>query len=401
MEVFTGEGYLPENKRPWLSPWRVVTIGSLKTIVESTLGTDLAPRAEATDMSFIKPGKASWSWINSKDGFIVYDEQKRYIDFASSMNWQYCLIDVNWDTKIGYEKIAELSTYAKQKNIGLILWYNSAGDWNTVTYHPKDKLLTKESREKEFSLLQSMGIKGVKIDFFGGDGRSMIQYYIDILNDAAKYNLLVNFHGATLPRGWQRTYPHLVTAEAIYGMEMVTFNQAAADKQANHCALLPFTRNAFDPMDFTPMNLTGLTSTNCIRKTTPAFELALSVLFLSGIQHYAQSPEGMAKVPDDVKSFLKTLPDYWDDVKFLDGYPGKYVVIARQSGKRWYIAGINGDLNEKKVNIDFSSFKKSKATLLTDGMNGELFSKIVLNATKQTKYDITMFGNGGFVMVLD
>jgi len=400
-EVFTGGGYLPVSNKPWFTPWRIVTMGSLATIVESTLGTDLAPKAIDIDQSFVKPGKASWSWINSKDDLIVYDEQIKYIDFAASMNWQYCLVDANWDTQIGYEKIAELVTYAKQKNVGLLLWYNSAGDWNTISYHPKDVLLTKEGREKEFRRLQAMGIKGVKIDFFGGDGQSMIQYYIDILNDAAKYQLLVNFHGATLPRGWQRTYPHLVTTEAIYGMEMVTFDQNAADKQANHCAMLPFTRNAFDPMDFTPMNLTGLTYSNCTRKTTPAFELALSVLFLSGIQHYAQSPEGMAKVPDDVKLFLKTLPDYWDDVKFLEGYPGKYVVIARRSGQRWYIAGINGENNEKKVSLDFAPLKKSKATLFSDGANGELFSKTVMNTTKQKKCDLTLNGNGGFVIVLE
>lgn len=400
-EVFTGGGYLPVSNKPWLTPWRIVTMGSLATIVESTLGTDLAPKAIDIDQSFVKPGKASWSWINSKDDMIVYDEQIKYIDFAASMNWQYCLIDAAWDTKIGYEKVAELATYAKQKNVGLILWYNSAGDWNTIKYTPKDKLLTKEGREKEFIRLQAMGIKGVKIDFFGGDGQSMIQYYIDILNDAAKYQLLVNFHGATLPRGWQRTYPHLVTTEAIYGMEMVTFDQNAADQQANHCAMLPFTRNAFDPMDFTPMNLTGLTYSNCTRKTTPAFELALSVLFLSGIQHYAQSPEGMDKVPDDVKNFLKALPDYWDDVKFLDGYPGKYVVIVRRSGDKWYISGINGDTTEKKVNLDLAAFKKNKATVFTEGTNGELFSKIVLNTTKQKKCDLTLNGNGGFVIVFE
>jgi len=400
-EVFTGGGYLPQNNKPWFTPWRVITIGGLKTIAESTLGTDLAPKAISIDQSFITPGKASWSWINSKDDNIIFSEQKKYIDYAAGMHWQYCLVDAAWDVKIGYDSIKILSDYAAKKNVGLLLWYNSAGDWNTVTYTPKDKLLTKEGREKEFGRLQAMGIKGVKIDFFGGDGQSMIQYYIDILNDAAKYKLLVNFHGATLPRGWERTYPHLMTTEAIYGMEMVTFVQEAANQQANHCAMLPFTRNAFDPMDFTPMNLTGLTSSNCTRKTTPAFELALSVLFLSGIQHYAQSPEGMEKVPDDVKYFLKTLPDYWDDVKFLEGYPGKYAVIARRSGNRWYIAGINGDINEKKISLDLTSFKKSKATLFTDGAGSELFSKAILNAARQKKCAVTLNANSGFVMVLE
>jgi hypothetical protein len=400
-EVFTGGGYLPQNNKPWLTPWRIITIGSLKTIAESTLGTDLAPKANNIDQSFIKPGKASWSWINSKDDNITFREQKKYIDYAADMHWQYCLVDADWDKKIGYDSIKILSDYAAKKNVGLLLWYNSAGDWNTVTYTPKDKLLTKEGREKEFSRLQAMGIKGVKIDFFGGDGQSMIQYYIDILNDAEKYKLLVNFHGATLPRGWQKTYPHLMTTEAIYGMEMVTFDQNAADQEANHCAMLPFTRNAFDPMDFTPMNLTGLTSSNCVRKTTPAFELALSVLFLSGIQHYAQAPEGMVNVTDDVKDFLRTIPDNWDDVMFLDGYPGQYVVIARRSGDRWYIAGINGSKAEKKINLDFTLFKKSKATLFRDGAGGQLFSKSILNATNQKKCDITLNADSGFVMVLE
>jgi alpha-glucosidase len=399
-EVFTGGGYLPQASQPWATPWRIITIGSLKTIVESTLGTNLAPATRLKETDFVKPGKASWSWINSKDDNITFAEQKKYIDYAANMHWQYCLVDADWDTKIGYDSIRLLSDYAAKRNVGLLLWYNSAGSWNTVAYHPKDVLLTNAGRVKEFSRLQAMGIKGVKIDFFGGDGQSMIQYYIDILEDAAKYKLLVNFHGATLPRGWHKTYPHLMTAEAIYGMEMVTFDQTAADKQANHCSMLPFTRNAFDPMDFTPMNLTGLTYSNCVRKTTPAFELALSVLFLSGIQHFAQAPEGMALVPENVKAFLRTIPNYWDDVKFIGGYPGEYVAIARRSGQRWYIAGINGNTTDKTLSIDLAAFKKSKATVFNDGTNSQLFSNTVLNTNRQGKINIAMKGNGGFVIVL-
>jgi alpha-glucosidase len=400
-EVYTGGGYLPVNHQPWYTPWRIVTIGSLKTIIESTLGTDLAPSNVLKDVSFVKPGKASWSWINSKDDNITSKEQKKYIDYAVDMHWQYCLIDADWDTKIGYDSIKILSEYASKKNVGLLLWYNSAGDWNTVEYHPKNLLLTHEGRVKEFTRIKAMDIKGIKVDFFGGDGQSMIKYYLDILKDAAEYKLLVNFHGATLPRGWQRTYPNLLTTEAVAGMEMVTFSQYHADVQANHCAMLPFTRNAFDPMDFTPMNLRKLTYSACTRKTTASFELALSVLFLSGIQHYAECPEGMATVPTDVKYFLRTLPDYWDDVMFLDGYPGKYVVIARRSGDRWYIAGVNGETVEQKVAIDFTSFRKHKATLFNEGSNGELFSKTALDVSKQIKHDITLKGNGGFVVVLE
>ncbi|MFY7840533.1 MAG: glycoside hydrolase family 97 catalytic domain-containing protein [Lacibacter sp.] len=397
-EIITGNGLLPTFQSTYVSPWRIITIGSLATIIESTAGTDLAKPSTVKNTAFVLPGKSSWSWINSKDNFIVYDEQKKYVDFASAMNWQYCLIDVNWDTKIGYDKMKELADYAKTKNVSLLLWYNSAGDWNTVKYTPRNLLLTGESRAKEFQRLKEMGIKGVKIDFFAGDGQSVIAYYIDILKDAAKYELLVNFHGATLPRGWSRTYPHLMTTEAVRGFEMVTFEQPDADKEATHCAMLPFTRNAFDPMDFTPMNLYKIQS-RVQRKTTAAFELATSVLFLSGIQHYAESPEGMQHVPQNIQDFLRKLPNSWDEVKFIDGFPGKYVVIARRSQNKWYIAGINGDAAAKTIQLDLSSFKKKVAKLITDVEGEKLFEEKQVNARKTQT--ITMPAAGGFVVVLE
>jgi alpha-glucosidase len=397
-EIITGKGLLPTFQSNYTSPWRIVTIGSLATIIESTAGTDLANPSVIKNTSFIKPGKASWSWINSKDDFIVYDEQKKYIDFAAKMNWQYCLIDADWDRKIGYEKVKELAAYAKTKNVGLLLWYNSAGDWNTVKYTPKNLLLTAESRAKEFQRLKDIDIKGVKIDFFAGDGQSVMEYYIDILKDAAKYELLVNFHGATLPRGWARTYPHLMTTEAVRGFEMVTFGQGDADKEATHCAMLPFTRNAFDPMDFTPMNLYKI-QTNVQRKTTSAFELATSVLFLSGIQHFAESPEGMQHVPANIQQFLKDLPTTWDDVKFVEGFPGKYVVIARRYQNKWYIAGINAQQAAQTVELNLSLFKKQKASLITEGDTPLSFIEKKLSGKGKQK--ISMQASGGFVMVLE
>lgn len=397
-EVFTGGGHLPHAKGPLYSPWRIIAVGDLKAIAESTLGTDLAEPAIKMDYSFIKPGQSSWSWIMSKDDSIVFSEQIRYIDFASKMNWRYCLVDAAWDQKIGYDKVRELSNYADSKNVGLLVWYNSSGDWNTVPYSPKSKLLTHDQRVKEFNRLKEMGIKGVKIDFFGGDGQSMIKYYIDILNDAAQAKLLVNFHGATLPRGWARTYPHLLTMEAIKGFEMVTFNQADADAEANHCAMLPFTRNAFDPMDFTPMNLYRI-PTRVKRKTSSAFELATSVLFLSGIQHFAESPAGMEHVPVYVQDYLKQVPASWDDVKFIDGFPGQYVVIARKAGNKWYIAGINGGKEEKTIQVDLASFNKTSGTLIADGADTLSFSKELIN-TADSK-SIALKPAGGFVLVLE
>lgn len=396
-EIFPGGGLVPKGVLPFSSPWRVITIGNLKTIAESTLGTDLAKPSINIDPSFVKPGKSSWSWIMSKDDSIVYTEQKRYIDFAADMHWQYCLIDVNWDRKIGYDKIKELAHYAASKNVGLLLWYNSAGSWNTVKYTPKDKLLKHEDRVKEFTRLNELGIKGLKIDFFGGDGQSVIKYYIDILNDAAKHKLMVNFHGATLPRGWHRTYPNLLTTEAVRGFEMVTFTQQDADKQPMHCTMLPFTRNVFDPMDFTPMNLYRI-PTSVKRQTTSGFELALSVIFQSGIQHYAESPAGMSQMPDYVRKFLQGVPSIWEDIRFIDGFPGEFVVLARKSGNKWYVAGINGQGKDKTVEVDLSAFGKKSATIISDSSDKSLEEKRLAITKKQS---LTMSANGGFVIVVE
>jgi alpha-glucosidase len=396
-EIYTGRGYLPTGKMPFTSPWRVIALGDLKTIMESTAGTDFSADAAIKNTGFIKPGKASWSWIMSKDNFIVYDEQKKYIDFAAAMHWEYCLIDADWDRKIGYDKVKELTEYAKTKNVGLLLWYNSAGDWNTVKYTPKNLLLTQESRQKEFARIHDMGIKGVKIDFFGGDGQSVMQYYIDILKDAAKYELMVNFHGATLPRGWARTYPHLMTTEAVRGFENVSFQQAEADREAEICATVPFARNLFDPMDYTPTNLYKIND-KINRKTSSAFELALSVVFLSGIQHYAESPDGMAHVPENVQQFLRDVPSKWDDVKFIDGYPGKYLVVARKAGNKWYIAGINSQTEDKAVNFSTLPFGK-KCTLISNG-EGQLDFRTEKVKTSKTQ-KIVMPSQGGFVMVIE
>ncbi|KQM77208.1 alpha-glucosidase [Pedobacter sp. Leaf216] len=396
-EVFTNQNVNPQSALPWYTPWRVIAVGNLKKITESTLGTDLAAPAKADiNPDLFQLGKASWSWIMLKDNSITYDIQKKYIDFAADMRWEYCLIDVDWDTKIGYEKMQQLADYAKSKNVGLLLWYNSAGDWNTVKYTPKNKLTTHENRLKEFALLQKMGIKGIKVDFFGGDGQSMIRYYLEIFDDAAKFGLSVNCHGATLPRGWQRTYPNLVTMESIKGMEFITFDQNNANEEPLHATTIPFTRNIFDPMDFTPMNLSVIPKIK--RKTTHAFELALPVIFQSGVQHLAESPDGMATVPAYVKSYLQNFPSSWDDTKLIDGYPGKFVVMARKAGSKWYIAGINGEGNGKTVQIDLSKFNGKKATMITDGEADFSFSQKEIRSKNQA---FNMKAFGGFVIVVE
>lgn len=391
-EIFPNGALNPESKLPWFTPWRIITIGSLKTITESTLGTDLADPAIPMNTSFIKSGLSSWSWVLLKDDSVNFETTLQFIEYASNMKWPYCLIDADWDTRIGDAKMKELVAHADAKNVKLLVWYNSSGSWNSTEYHPKGKLLTHADRDKEFSKLKEMGIAGIKVDFFGGDGQSMIAYYHAMLKDAAAHQLMINFHGATLPRGWQRTYPNLLTTEAIKGEEYITFTQETADLQPSHCAMLPFARNAFDPMDFTPMVLDSIP--NIKRKTTPAFELALPVLFLSGIQHIAETPVGMAKMPKYVVNYLKEIPTNWDDSKFIDGYPGKYIVMARKKDNIWHIVGINGENKAKEIELDLSFVTNESGYVIIENEKG--FQQFPVSKNKKLK--IAMKPDGGFVM---
>lgn len=391
-EIFPNGALNPESQLPWITPWRIITIGSLNTITESTLGTDLADPAIKMDTSFIKSGLSSWSWVLLKDDSVNYETTHQFIEYASKMNWPYCLIDADWDTKIGDEKMKELVAFAKTKSVKLLVWYNSSGSWNGTEYHPKNKLLTPETRVAEFKRMNDLGVAGIKVDFFGGDGQSMIAYYHDMLKDAADYKLMINLHGATLPRGWQRTYPNLLTTEAVKGYEYITFDQNIANLEPSHCAMLPFARNAFDPMDFTPMALDKIP--NIDRKTTPAFELALPVLFLSGIQHIAEIPEGMAKMPAYVVDYLKDIPTNWDDSKFIAGFPGKYIVMARKSNNIWHIVGINGENTPKEIELDLSFVKNAKGFIILEDESGFKQESI----SKSQKLTVKMKPNGGFVV---
>jgi hypothetical protein len=399
-EGITKGAVFPESKLPLTSPWRIITLGENPgIIVESTLGTDLAKPSVLDDISYVKPGRASWSWVLMKDPSVNYKVQKEFIDYAADMGWEYCLVDADWDTRIGWEKIAELSGYAAKKNVSLLLWYNSAGDWNTVPYHPRDLLLSTDSRCNEFSKLQAIGIKGIKVDFFGGDGQSMMDYYRDILFDANKYQLVVNFHGATYPRGLQRTYPNLVSIEAIRGLEYATFGQETADKVPSKATLLAFTRNAFDPMDFTPVCFNEYDMNK--RVTGNGAELALAVLFLSGVQHYAEIPSGMAKVPDYVKNMMREIPVVWDETKFIDGYPGKYLIIARRSGVNWYVAGVNAEPEVKDIDVKLTFTTSKTGTLITEGDSLRSFSETMINLDSNNAFHVKLLSNGGFVFKIN
>ncbi|MBN1796079.1 MAG: glycoside hydrolase family 97 catalytic domain-containing protein [Sedimentisphaerales bacterium] len=389
----------PSINLPFESPWRIVIIGKqLKTIVESTMATDLAEPSKITDTSFIKPGRAGWSWLRFGDNSAELKMQHNYLDMTAKLGWEYLLVDCNWDKLIGYEKIAEFAKEAKEKGVGLILWYNSNGEWNDFAMTPMNRVHTSQLRNEEFKRLKDMGIAGVKVDFFGGDKQATMQLYLDILEDAAKYNLMVNFHGATIPRGWQRTWPNMVTTEAVMGMEYVTFDQKNADQQPQHCCVLPFTRNVVAPMDFTPVVMNRRIR-NVQRVTSGAFELALPVIFESGVQHFGLAPFEAEKLPQQVTQYLKTIPTAWDQTCFVAGCPAKDVVIARRKADAWYIAGINGEKEKKKLDLDLSFLPKGlNGTLITDDPAEDKLLIKDINISPDKVFNIELAPYGGFVI---
>lgn len=391
----------PQITLPFRSPWRMLIVGdTLKPLVESTLITDVAAPNQLPDTDFIKPGRASWHWLRYSDDSSTLETIERFLDFSAAMKWEYILVDCNWDRNIGYEKMAEFVQKARRKNVDVILWYNSNGDWNTAPMTPKNRMHNRQVRREEFARLQRMGVKGVKVDFFGGDKQATMQFYIDLFKDAADFGIVVNVHGATLPRGWQRTYPNLMSAEAVKGMEYVTFDQRNTDLQAQHCSILPFTRNVVSSMDFTPVvfdpRIRGVRL-----KTTPAFELALSVVFESGIQHFGLVPDEQQLMPDFIVDFLQHVPTVWDTTRFIDGYPGQFTVLARKHGNGWYVAGINGADLPRTLSIDLSFLGSGnwKGSLITDGPN-RTFEKSGVEDAVLKPCRVTLPARGGFVMVL-
>ncbi|MDY3741630.1 MAG: glycoside hydrolase family 97 protein [Prevotella sp.] len=357
----------------WTSPWRVIIVGKLEDVVTSTLVTDVSEPCRIEDTSWIKPGSVSWIYWAYNHGSNDYQIIRQYVDMAVDMHWPYVLIDAEWDEMKNGGSIEDAIRYAHDKGIKPLLWYNSSTAWLKAwgAPGPHERLNAPELREREFAWLEKMGVAGVKIDFFAGDKQETMEYCIDLLECAARHHLLVNFHGATIPRGWQRTYPNLMSVEAVYGAEWYNNNATLTPKAAAHNATLPFTRNVIGPMDYTPCTFSDSQHPHI---TTHAHELALSVLFESPLLHWADKPESYLAQPRDVRDFMSALPTTWDETRLLGGYPGEWVVMARRSGSTWYIAGINGKDTAQTLSFDTSILPKGRYTLFTDkpGYKGEL-----------------------------
>ena len=344
---------------PGCTPWRTITVArDLKPIVETTVAWDVVePQYEASQV--YEPSRGSWSWILKMDSNTTYPVQLQYIDFSAAMGWETILVDALWDTQIGRENMEKLAAYAKEKGVRLFVWYNSNGYWNDAPQGPRNIMNRSVTRRAEMAWLQKLGVKGIKVDFFGSDKQVMLQLYEDILVDANDFGLQCVFHGCTLPRGWERMYPNFASAEAVVASENLYFGQYRCDREAFSATLHPFIRNTVAAMDFggstlnkiyNPFN--DLNRRGSIRRTSDVFALATAVLFQSYVQHFAMTPENLTDAPAWAVDFMKSVPTKWDDVKFIDGYPGKYVVLARRAGDKWYYVGINASAESRTVEVD-------------------------------------------------
>ena len=388
---------------PSATPWRTITVGnSLKPIVETTIPFDVVePRCSSS-----KPftyGRGTWSWIIGINAASEYDVQRAYIDFAAAMGYESVLIDACWDESIGYKRVEELARYAAGKNVGIFLWYNSNGYWNGGKGGPYNKMHRSADRRREMAWLRDAGIRGIKVDYFGGDKQLMMQIYEDILSDACDYGIEVILHGCTLPRGWERMYPCYVSSEAVSASENLRFRQNECDDEAFNATFLPFLRNAVGSMDFGGSTLNRRYSPSpdrgTTRRTSDVFALATAVLFQSPVQHFALTPSCLTDAPAWAVDFMKQVPSTWDEICFIDGYPGRYVVIARRSGDKWYIAGINGTKESLQLTISLPMLAAgTQLQLYSDdaALNGGVTTA---KTTKKGTLKVEMPVNGAFVAV--
>ena len=357
---------------PGETPWRTITVGkTLAPIVETTVPFDVVKPLYQAKGEYTY-GRGSWSWIIGMDGSTNYKEQLRYIDFSAAMGYQSVLVDALWDKQIGRDKIEELAKYGKDKGVALYLWYNSNGYWNDAPQTPRGIMDNAIARRKEMKWMQSIGIRGIKVDFFGGDKQMTMQLYEDILSDANEYGLLVIFHGCTLPRGWERMYPNFASSEAVLASENLHFSQGSCDNEAFNATLHPFIRNTVGSMDLGGSALNKYYNADNAprgsrRVTSDVYALATAVLFQSPVQHFALAPNNLTDAPSWAIDFMKEVPTTWDEVRFIDGYPGKYVILARRHGDKWYIAGVNAQKETLKLKVNLPMFSNGeKVRLFSD-----------------------------------
>lgn len=392
---------------PGTTPWRTITVGSdLAPIVETTIPWSVVePLYEATEP--FKPGRGTWSWILWQDNSINYDDQVKFIDLAAEMGYENVLVDNWWDTNIGREGIEKLVKYAHSKGVNLLMWYSSSGWWNDIVQGPTSLMSRPIPRKKEMKWLHDLGIKGIKVDFFGGDKQHTMQLYEDILYDANDFGLQVVFHGCTLPRGWERMYPNFVASEAVLASENVYFSDWHANREAFDLTLHPFCRNAVAAMDWggTIMNryMSRDNRRRHPRRTTDVFEMAAAIVTQTSVQCIALQPNNLDELPAAGLDFLRSVPTAWDETRLIDGYPGRYVVMARRSGDRWYVAGLNATARPLTLTLDLPMMAGKAVSVYSDKpAKTEIEAEMTLKEAKVSgkgKLKITMQPNGGAVVM--
>lgn len=383
---------------PWTSPWRVLIIGStLGTIVESTMVTDLAQPQAFGDVSWIKPGRVSWSWWSDMTSPRDYQKVFPFVDLASRLHWEYSLLDAGWQQMANGGDATELVEYAKARGVGLIAWYNSGGAHNQAQDGPRDLMVDPETRRAEMKRIAALGFRGIKVDFMLSDKQYVIGLYQDILRDAYANRLFVDFHGATIPRGWQRTYPNLLSMEAVRGSEQ--YGDSVFQRNAAiYNTIYPFTRNVIGSMDYTPM-IFGDAPDRLPHLTTNPHELALSVVFESGLQHFVSTPAMIDAQPDYVKEFLTAVPTAWDETRFVDGYPGQLAVLARRRGADWYVGAITSDtmVSVTEVPLRFLGAGTYDVALISDGEDVDKFAYATETLIRRDTMTVELAPRGGFV----
>ncbi|WP_270604258.1 glycoside hydrolase family 97 protein [Bacteroides ovatus] len=388
---------------PGETPWRTITVGkTLAPIVETTVPFDVVKPLYQAKGEYTY-GRGSWSWIIGMDGSTNYKEQLRYIDFSAAMGYQSVLVDALWDKQIGRDKIEELAKYGKDKGVALYLWYNSNGYWNDAPQTPRGIMDNAIARRKEMKWMQSIGIRGIKVDFFGGDKQMTMQLYEDILSDANEYGLLVIFHGCTLPRGWERMYPNFASSEAVLASENLHFSQGSCDNEAFNATLHPFIRNTVGSMDFGGSALNKYYNADNAprgsrRVTSDVYALATAVLFQSPVQHFALAPNNLTDAPAWAIDFMKEVPTTWDEVRFIDGYPGKYVILARRHGDKWYIAGVNAQKETLKLKVNLPMFSNGEKVRLFSDDKALQGGVKQIGIGKKQELQLTIPCNGGVLI---
>ncbi len=386
---------------PGMTPWRTITVGeTLKPIVETTIPFDVVEPLYKPSLSY-KYGRGTWSWIVWQDNSMNWNDQVAYINLASEMGYEYILIDALWDTNIGYDRMKELVKYANSKHVDVFLWYNSNGAFNDAPQGPRNRMSTSIARKKEMQWLKEAGVKGLKVDFFGGDKQETMKLYEDILSDANDYGLMIIFHGCTLPRGWERMYPNYVGSEAVLASEMLIFSEGIRQSEAFFSTLHPFIRNAVGCMEFGGVLLNKYLNKGNKqgqeRLTTDAFQLATGILYQNPVQMFALTPNNLTEMPGFIIDFMKSIPTTWDETVYIDGYPGKYAVVARRSGNQWYVAGVNAQKEAIKLKLDLPMLAGMKLKLYNDDKKRETnLNELTIKSNGAT--EITIQPNGGFVL---